>query len=44
MAPSDYFFLAFVIASLLVVGLALYVWVVRIGEIEFGESQDVHKT
>src|SRR5260370_14581515 len=36
MAPSDYFFLAFVIASLLLVGLALYVWVVRIGEIEFG--------
>ncbi len=30
MAPSD------VIASLLLVGLALYVWVVRIGEIEFG--------
>jgi hypothetical protein len=36
MQSSDYCFLTFVLCALLLVGLALYRLVVRIGEIEFG--------
>jgi hypothetical protein len=35
MQPSDYFFVAFVLSALLLAGLALYRWVVRISELEF---------
>jgi hypothetical protein len=35
MQPSDYFFVSFVLCALLLVGLALYRWVVRISEMEF---------